>query len=56
MTIRIIFKDTTWTITQDPTDHGYDELIRFRCHNGRRCLLDQIAEWLRQQPSPTVTT
>ena len=45
MTSRIIFKSGDWTITQDPTMAGRDDLVRFRCHNGRRCLLDQIAEW-----------
>lgn len=45
MAPRIIFQDTTWTVTQDPTMAGRNDLVRFRCHNGRRCLLDQIAEW-----------
>lgn len=45
MAWRIIYKSGDWAITQDPTHNGRDDLIRFRRHNGRRCLLDQIAEW-----------
>ena len=42
---RIIYKDITWAITQDPDMADCDHLVRFYRHNGRRCLLDQIAEW-----------
>ena len=45
MTSRIIFNHGDWTITQDPTMAGRDDLVRFRKHNGQRCLLDQIAQW-----------
>lgn len=42
---RILYNVAPWKIEQDPTRVGNDRLVRFRKHNGQRCLLDQIAEW-----------
>jgi hypothetical protein len=34
-----------WTVYQDPTDHGQQDLIRFLKMGQKRKLLDQIARW-----------
>lgn len=39
-----------WVIIQDPLGNGSDQLVCFRRHNGKRCLLDQIAEWQPKHP------
>ena len=60
MAPRIIYDSRTnantpgagWLMTQDPTDNGRDDLVRFQRHNGRQCLLDQIAEWTPTGWSP----
>jgi hypothetical protein len=47
MALHVIYKcqATGWAVIQDPLDRRNPNLVRFLRHNGKRKLLDQIAEW-----------
>jgi hypothetical protein len=42
---QIIYQGEGWTVTQDPFDRRNPNLVRFHRNNGKRKLLDQIAQW-----------
>jgi hypothetical protein len=47
MALHVIYKCpvTGWVVIQDPLDRRNPNLVRFLRYNGKRKLLDQIAEW-----------
>jgi hypothetical protein len=45
MAPHLIYLGEGWTVTQDPTFSGNLNLVQFHRTNGKRKLLDRVAEW-----------